>query len=68
MVTNIPREIVSQISLLSNEINSAGENIVLLKHVYKLEALDINIEDLIPLPDTSATPKPYLPSPKSIKL
>ena len=41
---------------------------LLLKHLYKLEAFDIKREDLIPLPETSATPKPYLPSPRSLKL
>ena len=29
------------------------------------DAFDINKDDLIPFPDTSATPNPYFPSPKS---
>ncbi len=68
IVTNIPLEIVSHISLLSWINRSAGEKLVLLRQLYKLDALDINKEDFIPLPDTSATPNPYLPSPKSLKL
>ena len=39
-----------------------------MTELYKLEAFDINKEDFIPLPDTSATPNPYFPSPKSLKL
>ena len=68
MVTNIPRAAVSQISLFKRINNSDAENIVLLKQRYKLDALDISKEDLMPFPDTSATPNPYLPSPKSEKL
>ena len=41
---------------------------VLLKHLYKLDALDINRYDLIPFPETSATPKPNYPFPNSEKL
>ena len=36
---------------------SAAEKFVLLKHRYKLDALDINKDDLIPFPDTSAKVK-----------
>ena len=68
IVTNIPLEIVSQISLFNCIKSSAAEKFVLLKQLYKLDALDISNEDLIPLPDTSATPNPYFPSPKSEKL
>ena len=38
---------------------SAAENIVLLKHRYRLDALDIKRDDLIPFPDTSAKVKWY---------
>ena len=48
--------------------NSAAEKFVLLKHLYKLDAFDINNEDLIPLPDTSATPKPKTSLDNSAKL
>ena len=68
MVTNIPLAAVSHISLFNKFKRSAAEKIVLLRHLYRLDALDISKEDLIPLPDTSATPQPYLPSPNSEKL
>ena len=67
-MTNIPREAVSHISSLRIFKSSAAEKIDLLKHLYKLEAFDINNDDLIPFPDTSATPNPNLPSPRSEKL
>ena len=41
IVTNIPLDIVSQISLFNCVNKSAGEKFVLLRQLYKLEALDI---------------------------
>ena len=68
IVTNIPLDMVSQISLFNWNNKSDAEKFVLLKHLYKLDALDIKSEDFIPFPDTSATPNPYLPLPRSEKL
>ena len=68
IVTNIPLEIVSQISLFNWMSNSAAEKFVLLRQLYKLDAFDISSEDLIPFPETSATPNPYFPFPRSEKL
>ena len=65
----IERGIAGAIDIKTHRpFNFEGEKIVLLRHLYKLEALDINKDDLIPFPDTSATPKPYLPSLISEKL
>ena len=68
MVTNIPFEIVSHISLFNSFKSSFVENMVLLRQRYKLDAFDISIDDFIPLPDTSATANPYRPLPRSEKL
>ena len=65
---NIEKVFPDQISLLSNSKSSDAENIVLLKHLYRLDALDISNDDLIPFPETSATPKPNFPFPNSEKL
>ena len=54
--------------LSSKSIMSGNIEIDQSKILHNQLYIEINKDDLIPLPDTSATPNPYLPSPSSEKL